>query len=191
MCLSYTYFIASILRDIDINPVKSYQLKQNSAQIYLLIQTYVDQTNCSANNLTGFYIIWGSFGKGTLEQAMTKFPYGTTPFRVIGVLENKTSSLKIICEKLFFLVKLHTKTCNFTKSTRSLRKFAKVTDIGSSMFSKKTTQAAFAVHMDSDTCFLASRCWCWWGEVLYHTLPEVCEDIIFLQYSEEDLLAPS
>ena len=78
MCLSYTYFIASIPRYIDINSAKDYQLKQNSTltflfsyhkksvQIYLLIQPYIDPLICSANNLTGFYMIRCSFAQGTL-----------------------------------------------------------------------------------------------------------------------------
>ena len=148
MYLSYTYFIASIPRYIDINPAKDYQLKQNSTltflfsyhkksvQIYLLIQTYIDQLICSANNLTGFYTIRCSFAQGTLalrkglwlctrEQNLVKVTHGTMKFLVIGVLENNTNSLKIMWRSLF-LVKLHMKACNFIKNTRSLQKLLSI-----------------------------------------------------------------
>ena len=127
-------FITSILRDIDINPVKDYQLKQistltsfyfhkKSVHVYLLIQTYIDQS--FALQIIWLVSIWYDvlLCKGlwlcAREQALVKVPHETMKFLVIGVLENNTNSLKIMWRSLF-LVKLHQKACNFTNNTRSL-----------------------------------------------------------------------
>ena len=61
-----------------------------------------NQSIFNANNSTGFYIIQGSFAKGTLEQTLVKVQDGATKFFVIGFLEYYAKFMKIIYEQVHF-----------------------------------------------------------------------------------------
>ena len=130
MSLSYTHFISSILRDW-YKPSKRLSIK---TKVYFDLfncikgllrdifekKTYIDMSNCNksicnANNLTGFYIIQGSFAKGALGTDFGKSSrrsYETFCIRFSRILGN-------IFENYLWgsliLVQLHMKACNFIK----------------------------------------------------------------------------
>ena len=107
MCLSYTQFIASIFRDW-YKPCKRLPIKTKICfDLFNRIKTYTElstcnQPICNANKSNGFYIIQGSFAKGTLEKTLVKVQDEATKFLVLGFLEYYPKYLKNVYGEVHF-----------------------------------------------------------------------------------------